>query len=346
MGEERPGGEWRGGVSSLPLSSGAAPARGAPWSRSARSVASPTGGMGDPEPGAAPAGTGDAPPAPLPPPSPSAAAPAHDSGTPDPAGEDEDALLAAFMDDVKHADRDAEVHRVLGAFKLNPYEQLGARFDADDAALARAFRKSSLLVHPDKCSHPRAADAFDMLAAAMREIREGERGHEVRHVIGLARERVVADRAKTAKTDGVARLAAALHGGGATGAAAAAAAWEASDAFHAAWRDAARELLARAEFKRRKLTLRLKETEARLEEEEDAARKKAKHDAKADRAWEKGRGARVGNWRDFQKKKGAAGVRAPTSTAVDAARSYVRRPDAAVAAAQAKPPPPAPPRQR
>lgn len=301
--------------------------------------------MGDPEPGAAPAAAADAP-APPPPPTAPAADAAPGPSDAAVADEDEDALLASFLDDVKHADRDAEVHRVLGAFKLNPFEQLGVRFDADDAALARAFRKASLLVHPDKCSHPRAGDAFDMLAAAMREIREGERGHEVRHVLGLARERVVADRSKTAKADGVARLAAALHGGGATGAAAAQAAWEASDAFHAAWRDAARELLARAEFKRRKLTLRLKETEARLEEEEEAARKKAKHDAKADRRWEKSRAARVGNWRDFQKQKGAAGVRAPTTASVDATRSYVRRPGVAVSAAQPPPPPPAPPRQR
>jgi preprotein translocase subunit Sec63 len=43
-------------------------------------------------------------------------------------------------------DRDNEVNRILGAFKLNPFEQLGIRFDAtlDDAK--RQYRKASLLV--------------------------------------------------------------------------------------------------------------------------------------------------------------------------------------------------------
>ena len=54
---------------------------------------------------------------------------------------DDDALLASFFAEVRAADRDAEVDRVLGAFKLNPYEQVGVRFDADAAAVTRAYRK-------------------------------------------------------------------------------------------------------------------------------------------------------------------------------------------------------------
>ena len=62
---------------------------------------------------------------------------------------DDEALLASFFAEVKSADRDAEVNRILGAFKLNPYEQLGVRFDADAGEVARAYRKSSLLVHEE-----------------------------------------------------------------------------------------------------------------------------------------------------------------------------------------------------
>lgn len=263
---------------------------------------------------------------------PAAAAPPPPDTTIDPdAPIDDDALLAAFFADVKQADRDGEVNRILGAFKLNPYEQLGVRFDADDAAVQRAFRKASLLVHPDKCAHPRAADAFDMLGAAVAHLRDGERRAELDDVLASSRRTVLAARAKAAKTDGVAALAAALKGGGADGAAAVAAEWEAGPAFHAAWRDAARDLLARLEFRRRKLTLRLAETEARLEEEEKVARKKARAGAKADRAWDRSRGARVGSWREFQKKKGGGGggasaVKPPKATATDAERTYVRRP--------------------
>ena len=37
---------------------------------------------------------------------------------------------------------DAEVNRILNAFKLNPYELLGARFDAGPDGIQRAYRKA------------------------------------------------------------------------------------------------------------------------------------------------------------------------------------------------------------
>ena len=52
----------------------------------------------------------------------------------------------------------AEVDRIL----LNPhngYAVLGVPRDADAAAVKAAYRRLSLLVHPDRCAHPRATDA-------------------------------------------------------------------------------------------------------------------------------------------------------------------------------------------
>ena len=43
-------------------------------------------------------------------------------------------------------DRANEVNRILGAFKLNPFEQLGLRFDATLDEAKRQYRKASLLV--------------------------------------------------------------------------------------------------------------------------------------------------------------------------------------------------------
>ena len=65
-------------------------------------------------------------------------------------------------------DRDNEVTRVIWAFKINPYEQLNLRFDAADDEVRRQYRKLSLLVHPDKCSHPQAREAFE--SASMCEV--------------------------------------------------------------------------------------------------------------------------------------------------------------------------------
>ena len=66
-----------------------------------------------------------------------------------------------FFSELREVDRDNEVNRVLWAFKLNPYEKLNARFDATPEEVRKAFRKASLAVHPDKCKHAQAADAFE-----------------------------------------------------------------------------------------------------------------------------------------------------------------------------------------
>ncbi len=47
------------------------------------------------------------------------------------------------------------------AFKLNPYEKLGLRFTATPEEVRRQYRKVSLMVHPDKCKHAEAANAFE-----------------------------------------------------------------------------------------------------------------------------------------------------------------------------------------
>ena len=71
--------------------------------------------------------------------------------------------------------------RVVSCFKLNPYEHLNLRFDSTIDEVKRQYRKArtprparlvrsshghpcaqiSLLVHPDKCKHPRAREAFE-----------------------------------------------------------------------------------------------------------------------------------------------------------------------------------------
>lgn len=51
--------------------------------------------------------------------------------------------------------------RILWSFKLNPYERLNLRFTATPDEIRKQFRKLSLMVHPDKCKHAQAAEAFD-----------------------------------------------------------------------------------------------------------------------------------------------------------------------------------------
>ena len=91
-----------------------------------------------------------------------------------------------FFQGVKETDRENEVYRILGAFKLNPFEQLNLKFDASVDDVKKAYRKSSLLVHPDKCKHPKAQDAFEMLGQAQQALNNEDKMRELRYVLTLA----------------------------------------------------------------------------------------------------------------------------------------------------------------
>ncbi|KAJ0084854.1 hypothetical protein Patl1_30229 [Pistacia atlantica] len=72
----------------------------------------------------------------------------------------EDLLLKSFFAEVSEVERDNEVLRILSCFKLNPFEYLNLPFDATPDDIKKQYRKLSLLVHPDKCKHPQAKEAF------------------------------------------------------------------------------------------------------------------------------------------------------------------------------------------
>lgn len=127
---------------------------------------------------------------------------------------------------------------------------------------------------------------------------------ELRYVLDYSRDQVLAARAASLKADAVARLAATVVEGGAD---AVQAAWEASDAFHEAWRDKARDVLARTAFRRQKLVARLKEAAHREEEAAAAATVEAREGVKATKKWEETREARVGSWREFARGGGGGG---------------------------------------
>ncbi|KAF3662296.1 putative serine/threonine-protein kinase-like [Capsicum annuum] len=78
----------------------------------------------------------------------------------------DDALLKQFFAEVSEVERDNEVIRILSCFKLNPFEYLNLSFDSSIDDVKKQYRKLSLLVHPDKCKHPQAKEAFGALAKA------------------------------------------------------------------------------------------------------------------------------------------------------------------------------------
>ena len=55
------------------------------------------------------------------------------------------AFSQEFYSDLKDVEREAEVTRILGAFKLNPYEQMGLRNDATPEEIKKQYRKVGAL---------------------------------------------------------------------------------------------------------------------------------------------------------------------------------------------------------
>jgi DnaJ family protein C protein 8 len=237
---------------------------------------------------------------------------------------------------MKEVDRENEVNRILGAFKLNPYEMLGLRFTATDDDVKRAYRKVSLAVHPDKCSHPRAKDAFEIIGHAQKELLNEDKRKSLDFLLGVAKEEVQKEWRKAAKHDAAARLAAVLDESGKSGVEAG---WEQTAEFHEAWKIKARDVLAKSEWRRRKMTKRVKEEEERAKEEHQQEKEENKKKREADKDWESGRDERIGSWRNFvsggskktkkSKKSGSGfggGLKPPKAKTNDADKPYVQRP--------------------
>ena len=55
---------------------------------------------------------------------------------------------------------------VSAALRADPYDVLGVPYDAAAGAVKKRYWRLSLMIHPDKCHHPRAAEAFQAAAAA------------------------------------------------------------------------------------------------------------------------------------------------------------------------------------
>eukprot|EP00877_Chromochloris_zofingiensis_P002060 jgi/Chrzof1/11855/Cz06g12150.t1 len=239
---------------------------------------------------------------------------------------DED-LLKEFFSELREVDRDNEVNRILWAFKLNPFEKLNLRFDATPEDVRRQYKKLSLMVHPDKCKHPQASAAFEVLGTAQKELMDDEFREGLLKVLHVAREEVRKERQKETKNDTAVQLAALLHENGREGVEAE---YEKTDEFHERWRLKSRDVLAKSEWRRRKLTKRLKDETERAQEETKEHREHAKRVRDHEKEWESTRESRVGNWRDYMTKKGGkkavTQLKPPKQKTHDEDKLYVQRP--------------------
>ncbi|KAK3254322.1 hypothetical protein CYMTET_36461 [Cymbomonas tetramitiformis] len=240
---------------------------------------------------------------------------------------DEEALMKDFFKEVSSAERDGEVERILSCFKLNPYDFLNLNLDASDDAVKKQYRKLSLLVHPDKCHHPRARDAFSALGQAQEWLLDESRRKDLLQSINHAKELVLKDRKKEIKSD-PALLAQykLLEANGVLPN------YEETEDFHKKWRVKARETITELEWRRRKVSLRIEAEKERVKGEISTEKEDRKRKAEDKKIWEETREERVGDWRSFmtnkKKKKGGKAVneiKPPKLKEEDPDKAYVTR---------------------
>ncbi|KAI0303793.1 DnaJ-domain-containing protein [Multifurca ochricompacta] len=192
--------------------------------------------------------------------------------------------------------RELEVDRILDAFKLNPYDILDLESSATAEDVKKKYRQLSLFIHPDKCPHPRAPEAFDILKKAENELGDTAKREELDAGINQARSLLLKGLSlPTSTPDDHPKLK------GLT------------PPFKVQLRQKSKELLIEEELRRRraiKMNLANEGFEARKKEEEATAKKRK---AEEDVRWEENREQRVDSWRTFtntskKKKKQKADV--------------------------------------
>jgi len=180
--------------------------------------------------------------------------------------------------------RDLEVDRILKAFRLNPYDVLGLEyFDVSEEEVKKRYKQLSLFIHPDKTTHPKASDAFDLLKKAAAELSEKEKRLDIDSTMMFARtELLKAAGIPSGTPDSDPRISRMTPG------------------YKEQLQESVKKLLIDEELRRRrafKMNLANEGLEAKRKEEEVAARKRK---AEEDTLWEQTRDKRVEGWRSFQ----------------------------------------------
>lgn len=85
------------------------------------------------------------------------------------------AAVAAEAESANEAERFEEVTRIMEAEAGSAYDVLGMNHNMSADNMKKRYWKLSLMVHPDKCSHPQAHQAFIILNKAFKEIQDPEK---------------------------------------------------------------------------------------------------------------------------------------------------------------------------
>ncbi|PIA54304.1 hypothetical protein AQUCO_00900683v1 [Aquilegia coerulea] len=202
-------------------------------------------------------------------------------------GETDDELLKNFFAEVSEVERENEVQRILSCFKLNAFEYLNLPFDSSPEDVKRQYRKLSLLVHPDKCKHPQAKEAFGALAKAQQLLLEPQEREYLLSQVNAAKEELRSKRKKLLKKDNASKLKSQVDEGKYEQQ------YEKSDEYQQQLKMKVRELLTEHEWRRRKMQMRISEEEGRLKKDEEETKEMWKKKREHEEQWEGTREKRV-----------------------------------------------------
>ncbi|XP_022872266.1 J domain-containing protein spf31-like [Olea europaea var. sylvestris] len=141
--------------------------------------------------------------------------------------------------------------RILSCFKLNAFEYLNLPFDSSIDEVKKQYRKLSLLVHPDKCKHPQAKEAFGALAKAQQILHDPSEREYLLNQVNAAKEELRAKRKKQLKKDTASKLKSLVDEGKYEQE------YERSEEFQKQLKLKVRELLTDQEWRRRKMQMRV-----------------------------------------------------------------------------------------
>ncbi|RBR25894.1 uncharacterized protein FIESC28_01167 [Fusarium coffeatum] len=194
--------------------------------------------------------------------------------------EDKDALDALELE-AKEFDKDAEIDRILKAFRLDAYAVLDLQPGVPDSDIKITYRKKSLLIHPDKTKNPLAPDAFDRLKKAQTELMDEKHRERLDEAIADARMLLMRENKWTPDSEELK-----------------------TEDFRKMWRVKARDVLIDAEHRRRRQMKAQLQEEGREQRRTDAELEERKRKRQHEQDWESTRDERISSWRSFQKGQG------------------------------------------
>ncbi|KAI1353732.1 DnaJ domain-containing protein [Xylaria sp. FL0043] len=199
------------------------------------------------------------------------------SKEPEIAKDDKDAL-DLLESEAKEFDKDAEIDRILKAFRLDAYAVLDLQPGVPESDIKITYRKKSLLIHPDKTKNPQAPEAFDRLKKAQTELMDEKHRERLDEAIADARMLLIRENKWTVDSPELK-----------------------TEAFAKKWRDKTREVLIENEVRRkRQMKAQMQEEgreQRRADDELEARKRKRQHE----QDWEATRDQRIDSWRQFQK---------------------------------------------